>query len=667
MHAQAQLLREQPTFSTLPSRVVNRLAAHASLLHVPKGAPVYREGDPGDALYVLVSGRCQSSLASPAAKEHVLELYGPGDSFGERALMAEDRHWSTVRALSDSVVLRLAGPDVQAALERCPVLMRHMARRMNEQIGTLRAPSVRHATPPRHGKATTLLSISADVRGETVVDHVAAALHDVTQAPVLLVHLVRDAGLPALADGLPRGRDTEHPFAFARHTSGGDRGVRVLRVAVRGETGEHTKVAAFIGHLVANFRHVLLHVACDIPSTIAVEFVLQSDEAVILLRQTADDIYRANLLLREVGQAPPGAVANIMPVVCLFDDERGNPRDTLTGQLGTDIHAFIHALPRGDGTIDPSGARGPRDRFDAHVRRLARQIGGCRVGLALSSGGAKSLAHIGVLQVLEENGIEVDAVAGASMGACVAALWACGLDGQAIERLALRLEQPFGLTRMIDPTFPPRRGFMKADTIRRLVDEATGHAYFSDTIRELRIVATDLDTLDRVVFDSGEIAPAVQASMAMPGVVVPVQKNGQLLVDGGATDPLPVDVLLEMGVDRVIAVNTVPNPSDLKACLLITREAPPKRRRRLRLPPALDKHLNYFHSGNVLDVLVRSMMGQESRVAEMACSQADLVLRAISCEGKWHDFRSAGKYIRIGREAAAAHLAELKAVTRFHA
>src|SRR5213594_3911668 len=86
---------------------------------------------------------------------------------------------------------------------------------------------------------------------------------------------------------------------------------------------------------------------------------------------------------------------------------------------------------------------------------VEREKGRYRVGLALSSGGAKGLAHIGVIQVLEENGIKVDIIAGCSMGAYVAAVWACGYDGYFMEKLAREVEGRWGLWKLLDPVIPP--------------------------------------------------------------------------------------------------------------------------------------------------------------------------------------------------------------------
>jgi len=110
----------------------------------------------------------------------------------------------------------------------------------------------------------------------------------------------------------------------------------------------------------------------------------------------------------------------------------------------------------------------------------------------------------------------------------------------------------------------PRKGFIRGGAVRRRLQQTIGDAHFSELVRPIRVVATNLYTLDRVVFSAGEVASAVHASIAIPGVCAPVVIDGETYVDGGIADPMPVDVLEEMGIDHIIAVNTIPTPAYMR-------------------------------------------------------------------------------------------------------
>jgi NTE family protein len=285
--------------------------------------------------------------------------------------------------------------------------------------------------------------------------------------------------------------------------------------------------------------------------------------------------------------------------------------------------------------------------------------------LALSSGAAKGFAHIGVIQVLEENGIEVDVVAGSSMGAYIGSLWNYGHDGAELERLAREMEGRWALWSLIDPVFPPRQGFLRGFAIKKRLMRSIGAARFGDLVRPLRVVAGNLETLERVVFSNGEVATAVHASIAVPGICVPITIDGQAYIDGGVVDPLPVDVLREMGITRVIAVDAIPTPDRIRFGLQVEREqakqAESKVRKLFRKVP-LDQQVNYFARGNLFEILMRSVQGAQIRVAEASCELADLVLRPAICDDRWSDCGNPAKFIRLGREVAEKHLEQIKAL-----
>jgi NTE family protein len=176
-------------------------------------------------------------------------------------------------------------------------------------------------------------------------------------------------------------------------------------------------------------------------------------------------------------------------------------------------------------------------------------------------------------------------------------------------------------------------------------------------------VATNLATLERAIFSTGEVACAVHASSAIPGACVPVRIDDEYYLDGGIADPLPVDVLQELGIEKIIAVNTIPTAAYLRARYELDREvelARNKKRNRFRV--LLNRYLNYFAPGNILDIILRSFHGAQMRVAEMSCLHADVVIRPLSFDGRWHDFRHPGKYIALGRREAEEHLDEIKAL-----
>jgi NTE family protein len=388
------------------------------------------------------------------------------------------------------------------------------------------------------------------------------------------------------------------------------------------------------------------------------------DKSFLLLRQSPNQVYNYHLITKEFDGLESAARPHLKPVLYLEEGENAHGFTELFYSTGEMDPPALYGRMTGDGIGSLQVLRDQAGAREIQLRSLAREIAGTRVGLALSSGGAKSLSHIGVIQVLEENGIGVDVVAGCSMGAYIAALWAHGHDGHLLEELAGELKGRWGFSKLMDPAFPPRQGFIFGNSVKRRLERTIGEAHFSDLVRPLRVVATNIDTLERAVFASGQVSRAVHASCAIPGVCVPVPISSETYVDGGIVDPLPVDVLREQGVERVIAVNTIPTPAYLRCVRDIERKQMADAAKRFSLRRFLSHHFNYFAAGNILDNLMRSVHGAQIRVAEEACRNADVVLRPLCCDGKWHEFSNPGKYISLGRLATQESLEEIRQLVK---
>jgi NTE family protein len=377
------------------------------------------------------------------------------------------------------------------------------------------------------------------------------------------------------------------------------------------------------------------------------EFLLRSNIAYVFHGATSETVNRLDFITRELRSRSHKSSVQLKSIACLPDKkERIDGLDLLAQRTANPVHMFVHGCPARGDVNEAALPAGSAASFSTDIRRLAREIGGRLVGLALSSGAAKGFAHIGVIQVLEENGIEVDVVAGSSMGAYIGSLWAYGHDGVEMEKLARDLEGRWALWSLIDPVFPPRQGFLRGMAVKKRLMRSIGTARFADLKRPLRVVAGNLATLERVVFSSGEVATAVHASMAVPGICVPVTIDGQTYIDGGVVDPLPVDVLREMGVSRVIAVDAIPTPERIRygieADQRLAKETRSRRFFRKALP--LDQQLNYFARGNLFEILMRSGHGAQIRVAEASGRMADIVLHPEISDDRWMDCANPGKF-----------------------
>ncbi len=173
-----------------------------------------------------------------------------------------------------------------------------------------------------------------------------------------------------------------------------------------------------------------------------------------------------------------------------------------------------------------------------------------RVGLALGGGSVRGLAHLGVLAVLERERIPIDFVAGTSVGSVVGAVYCAGVDSQQLIEIAGQISW----LNLASLTWP-KQGFVSFARLERWLVALLGDLKFSDLVIPCAVVATDLHSGEPTVLKEERLAPAVRASCSVPGIVTPVKMNGRVLVDGGASDNLPVEAVRQLGADYVIAVD----------------------------------------------------------------------------------------------------------------
>jgi NTE family protein len=248
-----------------------------------------------------------------------------------------------------------------------------------------------------------------------------------------------------------------------------------------------------------------------------------------------------------------------------------------------------------------------------------------RIGLALGGGAARGFAHIGVIQVLEENGIKVDLVAGTSAGSLVAALYASGKGGKEMQTLAEGMDEG-GIT---DWSFP-LRGLIRGEALARFIRDKTGGRGIEQMALPLGIVATDLSDGSAILFRSGDTGTAVRASSAVPAVFQPVRIGTREYVDGGLVSPVPVRFARQMGAELVIAVD-------------------------ISLPPEGQP------TGDALRMLLQTFAIMGRSINHFELREADFVLRPALGGVGGADFGARKRSIEAGREAAKAIVPQLKA------
>ena len=247
-----------------------------------------------------------------------------------------------------------------------------------------------------------------------------------------------------------------------------------------------------------------------------------------------------------------------------------------------------------------------------------------KIGLALGGGAARGFAHIGVIKALEAQGIVPDIIVGTSAGAVVGALYASGLSGFELQKVALEIDEA-----QIGDWSLPDRGVFKGEALQNFVNRAVANRPLEKLPRNFSVVATDLNSGESVLFRTGNTGMAVRASSAVPGVFQPVSINGHEYVDGGLVSPVPVRAARSLGANFVIAVDISVNPRDAR-------------------------------TSSTLGVMLQTFAIMGQSISRYEKAEADIVIRPITAELPATDFAGRHRAVLEGEKAAAAAMADIK-------
>lgn len=468
----AEFIRSVPLFASLPEPAVNEIAERAQETHVAAGEWLFREGDPGEGLYVLRSGRLEV-LREAGDAEIPIRSLSPGAVLGELAVLTNAPRSASVRARRDSGLLGLSS---EAFLE--------LVDDQDFALALTRALAIQLQA----SRAVTLPS-------------------DPVPPVIAVVPLGDEVGAGAFAGELET--------ALARR-------VEVKRLDER-EAAEAPSFGDALDHWERASGQVVL----------AVDSPREGDWKAFCLRQADRIVAVAGGSTRPSGADPTLAGADL--ALLGWPESRGV------------LDRWVEALePR---TIYPVHGG---DRRSASIDGVARRLSGTSPGVVFSGGGARGLAHIGVIDELLAAGITLDRIGGCSMGALVGALFATGLGPDEIEaKLRAELVERNPMNDYTIPLAALVRGRKGEAMLLRLF----GDIQIEELEREFFCVSSDLVSSELVVHRRGNLYEAVGASFCLPGIGPPVAAGDRLLVDGGVLNNLPVATMAARGEGPVLAVD----------------------------------------------------------------------------------------------------------------
>jgi NTE family protein len=654
MEGKLQILESVPLLAACGLEALGGLAEKAEFITLKKDELAVQEGEKGEGLYVVVSGRLQAYSALNGHAERIYVRYGSGDWFGEMPLLSGETHWASVRALNDSVLLKIPRAAFETMLRHDPRMALGFTQRMGERMTQLREEKKR-------AKWSTIIALCSAVPGAgktLLATNLVASLAWETGEPVLMLDFSgRQGGKPLVrCKPMVVSNGPELEEMVTHHPLGYDR----LNFKLTGDEKEIHLIAPLFGDLIKRYKYVLV----DLPNETSpsmLECMIQSDHIYVVARNEEEHLSKTRVLLQDLKEHRHSVSPKARVILTAVGSTCVPYVEHAQQAVGQEIGYLLRWIPDSEiiESVDgvPYVLRKPMEPYSAVVRRIAREMGNLLVGLVLGAGGARGLAHIGVIRILEREGITVDVVAGSSMGALVAAAWASGRSADELEQLAMQVKGMRMFLKLLNPMFPGA-GIIRGLSVYRFLDSVMNGLTFEDTMIPVKIVACDLHTMEEVVFERGKLIDAIRASISIPGIFRPVKYRGRSLIDGGLASPVPVDLMVRAGVSKIIAVNTFPNPETMKQYRHAEEESRMEsvelRRPMHETGPLIDTPTHLIKN------YMRFLNTTQARVAHEACAKVDVVISPTVPDGFWYDFYNPERYIHRGEQVAEAALPQLK-------
>lgn len=596
---------QRDTLATCLTQVFGRVEdafvdAAIPLLHwieLPGGETLFEEGDPESGVYFVISGRLRAIVDQEGTPRTIGEI-GRGETVGEMAVLTGEPRSATIKAVRDTVLAHATREAFDALWKRHPELPVHMAKIIISRLK-------RKAERPKV------------VRPETIC----------------LMAITENVDLGHFASQLERAFDRWGVTSIESSATIDARFGAGTTEMVHDNSDVSQKVTMWLDD-VEFWNEFVLLVADDHDSEWTRRCLRHADEVLLVANASAPVALHEMETALCMGEA--AATGARQTLVLLQDPSTENPTGTTRWLDRRPVDRHLHVRPDS-----------PRS-----VSRLARIVSGNAVGLVLAGGGARGFAHLGVYKALEEAGIQVDLVAGTSIGAAMGALIAFDQEADTVIRRARRAfaKNPTGDVNVI-PLHSLVKGKRLKSTIDRAVVDAIGDSGdVTDCWRTLRCIATNFSQAREEVIGRGPLSRAIRASVSIPVALPPVPWDGDLLVDGGVFNNFPTSVMPSLGAKSLIGVDLASRrprkyPYDeIPGTLALLRDRMrPRKKRKYKLPGL----------GAVL--MGTTILYSESR-REVAAQSVDIYINPEVGGVSLLDWTAFDRIVTLGYESAKAAL-----------
>ncbi|OGR84265.1 MAG: hypothetical protein A2901_03600 [Elusimicrobia bacterium RIFCSPLOWO2_01_FULL_54_10] len=614
-------LRRVPLFHELEMEDLRDVAARIQLLSLPKGAVVYREGDPSDALYIVQSGRVKATTLDFDGMERILNILGRGETFGETSMLTGTSRNATMRVDSASNFLVLYKKDFEGFLQKNPKAAAYLHRVISRRLIDHPKKSL---YPVRNPEVFGMSLELGSVEQMAFLANLALSLKEQTRRRILLIDMGPQGGTLVQALGM---EPASTPVSALRADDFSDpkivdkisvlhpaTGLEILVLPADMFSGSLQRVLpAFMLLLHENFDYVLWNVT---QAAHRKQILEECDCLFYAHKGENDELARMTAGLPDVTRSFEAVLGSL--------------------KASSSTKFFVPWAPPGDGITVPHLTKKVLDR-------IGRAIGKLEVGFAMGSGASYGYTLIGMLKVFEREKIPIDYVSGTSMGSLLGSFYSSGKSPGEMEDIAHTISKAW-LRRNIfrDFNWMFHGGLIKGETISMFLRKHLGETEFNNMPIPFACAATDIMTGDGVVLREGKVWEAVRASLSLPLIFTPYKKGNQFLVDGGLVNPVPTSIIASMGADILISANLTSKASERRVSL-----------RRVGMFPA--------SSPGFFNVFFKMIYTMQYQIASARGDLSNIVIHPETGNFSWIDLHKAKQIIPLGEEAAEEALTKIKA------
>ena len=485
------------------------IADNADYIDLTTGDILIRQGEQSDAVYFLLSGHLRVLVETPDGTQTPVGEVGRGETVGELALFTGKTRGANVVAIRDSIVAKISGETLEQAIGKKPKIALKITRQIIERFERSQAMTA----PPTVPVNLTFLPITSGVDIDDFVSRIAAIRKAKGQKTRIIdVDYIENhlGGLDRPDVFLPRGN---------------------VSLALSDLELKYSGLFFAVNSSDKNWCHTAVHHSDEV--------VLVADaNAVPDISEIETELLRGHENLRAQ-----------TTLVLLHDDNRQSPRHTSNWLKVRNVKRHFHI----------------RKTNAEDYARLNRILSGQATGLVLAGGGARGIAHLGVMTALGELGMEFDYIGGTSAGAIMGSFPAMGVAAEDIKSATrdIFMNSPFGNISG-DYNWLPMLSLLKGQRARKVsqkaaLDNAGAEIDMEDCWKTFFAIASNFTTHQEQVLSHGDLVRNVLASFSIPGLMPPVLIDGDLLFDGGSFNNFPVDQMRRLGARHIVGIDLLPD------------------------------------------------------------------------------------------------------------